>query len=302
MSALISNREKSHQTLPRAAWDVSEDVLRLTDLLAACPFAMLSAWPQLGSVQGYSGSAYLAKEKPATQSLLLPPSFPFSRDQLIQAGSILSQLPFHTLLHAKMYIQTTSLSIGYFLTASETKDYDSNDYGMQSNFNSRYKFLMPLSVSVFNQRLIIPLRKPSQISSIKNTANFSPTASSITSPADSGHNIWPSCSSKGHLESWIVLSLSKPQCSLERWIEFVWKQWIIIINSPACFIYWKKATQMPPSLKELSTFTSATHLPLPQLFFCLRNPIATAWVCYRICFSLHQHSSSLSVWCRHDAP
>lgn len=53
LSALTPNREKSHQMLPWAAWDVSEDVLRLTDLMAARPFAMLSAWPQFGSIQGY---------------------------------------------------------------------------------------------------------------------------------------------------------------------------------------------------------------------------------------------------------
>lgn len=110
--------------LPWAAWNVSEDVLRLTDLMAAQGPAVLSAWLQFGSIQGYSGSVYLAKEKPLTPSLLLPPSLPFSRDQLIQAGSILNQFPF--LFYGKMHVQTTSLKIGCFLIASETKDYDSS--------------------------------------------------------------------------------------------------------------------------------------------------------------------------------
>lgn len=124
MSALISNRKKSHQMLPWEAWDVSEDVLRLTDLMAAHAPALLSSWLQFGCTQGYSGSGYLLKEKSVTPSLLLPPSFSFSRDQIIQVGSILNQFPFHALLYAKMHVQTTSLKIGCFLIASKTKDYD----------------------------------------------------------------------------------------------------------------------------------------------------------------------------------
>lgn len=142
--------------------------------------------------------------------------------------------------------------------------------GMQSNFSNIYNFLMPLSVSVFNQRLMIPLRKHWQISSVRNHSRLltNNILYNISCRLSSQHL----SSSKGHLESWIILNLSKPHCPLERWPESVWKQWTVILNSPACFIYCKKAIQMPLYLKELSAFTSATHLPLLDPFFLSQKP------------------------------
>lgn len=109
---------------------------------------------------------YLSKEKPGTRSLLLPPSCPFARDQLVQAGSILSQFPF--LLYAKMHRQLHSkLGVSSLLQRPRTMA-PADGPGLQSNFSNRYNFLMPLSVSVFSQRLMITLRQPWQISSVRN--------------------------------------------------------------------------------------------------------------------------------------
>lgn len=52
--------------------------------------------------------------------------FPLFQRPINPSWVILSQFPFHTLLSAKMHIKKTSLKIGYFLIASETKDCDSS--------------------------------------------------------------------------------------------------------------------------------------------------------------------------------
>lgn len=257
------------------------------------PPAMLSAWLPFGSVQDYSGSVYPSKEKPATPSLLLLPSFPFSRDQLIQVGSILSHFPFQTDNFTQNWVlrvpETSLLQRPRTITPADGP-------GMQSNFSNRYNFLMPLSVSVFSQRLMMPLRKPWQISSIKSHSTL--LTNSIlynTSCSLSSQHLTQLQLQRapGILDSPKPLNIPVPLGK----VTWICLEAMDCYHKLSCQLHLLEEGHTDSSLSErtLNFHFSHSFTPSrPGVFFCLRNPIATAWVCYRICFSLHQQSSALS--------
>lgn len=157
---------------------------------------------------------------------------------------------------------------------------------------------MPFSVSVFNQRLMIPLRKPWQISLVR---NHSALLTNIIL-----YNISCRLTSQHFTQLKLqrapgILDSPKPLKGKVTWICL---EAIDCYNKLSCQLHLLEEGH-PKALLSKGTLNfhfSHSFTPSTTIFFCLRNSIATAWVCYRICFSLHQHSSALSVWCRHDAP
>ena len=93
------------------------------------------------------------------------------------------------------------------------------DPGMQSNFRNRYNFLTLWSILVFNQWLMILLRKPWQISSTEKHGKLltNSVLYNISCRLNSQHltylqhsnSKYETRGSKGHLEPQIVPSLSQ---------------------------------------------------------------------------------------------
>lgn len=176
--------------------------------------------------------------------------------------------------------------------------------GMKSNFSNGYNFLMPLSVSVFNQGLMILLRKSWQISSIKKHSTF--LTNSILC------NISCRLSSQYLTQLQLqrapgILDSPKP---LKTPVPLGKVTWIFLeamdcYHKLSCLLHLLEFIYLDAFLsKELLIFTSATHLPLPHLFsFLSQKPHCNhLGLLQDLLQFTPAELSSLSVWCRHDAP